>query len=725
MNRFPCRRSAVLFLAVGVLLFLIGLTCAVLWTLAPSWVDDPMPVLRKHTPVRIWLDRTGKEVRIERTFDAEWRFDTPLKDIPESVIRVALAVEDANFFHHSGVDYAAVLRAAWQNLTGFRIVSGASTIPMQLAAMAYPETKRRTFRGKLLQAVRARRLVRDYPREVLLREYLNRIPFGGKIYGIEAASLYYFACPPSGLSLSETALLCGLPQRPNAFRPDRHPDRAKKRQERVLTMLERQGVIAQDEAEKMASAPLKYRDFRTPAAFQTLARLDESIFFFRKAAKEAKYSFRIVTSFDREKSNLLLESLRRFTRKDGQGAGPLDAAGVILDNRTGEILAYIGSTDLKSPRGGQVDAASAVRTAGSVLKPFLYREAVSAGLIAPDTILLDAPLRFAGYMPGNADGTFRGKVSASDALNLSLNTPAIRLVAELSPFRIAKAFASAGLLIRPGPAARKSGLSLALGTAGHSLEKIAAAYTIFTGKQKKGTFLRTENLSDIGEKETIPDPASAMIAWILSSGAPLPGSAIPAGWKTGTSSGSRDAWCAAFTPEFTVAVWIGNKDGSPIPGLTGLNAAAPCAGMILQSLYRRAEDCFATLPSPPDDRFFEYTNLCEKTRLSASSACPKSVTGVRARGIPLRTCTTCERDRQNEGIPCRIIRPKPGTYQAGDSGVVRLRLEADTDVIWFADDRFLGKVPQNDRIPFGPGQHTLTAIPDASGPPAAVHFTVE
>ena len=721
MHLFPRRCPASVFQAAGVLLFLIGLVCAVLWILAPSWVEDPMPALRKHTPVRIWLDRTGKEVRTERTFDAEWRFDTPMEDIPENVVRIILATEDANFFRHSGVDYAAVLRAAWQNLTGFRIVSGASTIPMQLATMAYPETKRRTFRGKLLQAIRARRLVRDYPRELLLREYLNRIPFGGKIYGIEAASRYYFACPPSGLTLPETALLCGLPQRPNAHRPDRHPDRAKKRQKRVLSMLERQGIIAPGEAEKMFRAPLKFRDFRAPADFQALTRPDESVFFFRKAAKESKYSFRIPSSFDREKSTLLLESLRRFT--SASESGPRDAAGVILDNRTGEFLAYIGTTDLDSPYAGQVDAASAVRTAGSVLKPFLYREAVSAGLIGPDTILLDAPLRFAGYMPGNADGMFRGSVSASDALNLSLNTPAVRLVAELSPLRMAKAFASAGLLIRPGTAARKSGLSLALGTAGHSLEKIAAAYTLFTGKQKKGTFLKTEEPPSEAE-ETVPDPASAMIAWILSTGAPLPGATIPAGWKTGTSSDARDAWCAAFTPEYTVAVWFGNKDGSPVPGLTGLNTAAPCAGTILQALYRQSENCSA-LPCPPDPRFFEYMKRCGKTGLTASSACSKSVTGVRAKGIPVRTCTLCERDRKPAGRTCRIIRPKPGNYKVEDRGLVMLRLEADTDVIWFADGRFLGKVPPNDRISFSPGQHTVTAVPEASGLPATVHFSVE
>lgn len=713
-------RSALLFLAAGVLILLLpGLTGAVLWDQAPDWVEDPMPRLRRHTPVRVWLDRSGQEVRTERTFDAEWRFDTPMKEIPDSVIRVILAVEDAHFFQHSGVDYGAVLRAAWQNLTGFRIVSGASTIPMQLAAMAYPETKRRTFRGKLLQAIRARRLVRDYPREVLLREYLNRIPFGGKIYGIEAASRYYFARMPSGLSLPETALLCGLPQRPNAHRPDRHPDRAKKRQKRVLTMLERQGVIVPGEAEKMFRAPLKYRDFRTPADFQFLARPDEAVFFFRKAQKEANGSFRIATSFDREKSNLLLESLRRFVRTNDR-IGPRDAAGVILDNRTGEFLAYIGTTDLKSSYAGQVDAASAIRTAGSVLKPFLYREAVSAGLIGPDTILLDAPLRFAGYMPGNADGTFHGGVSASTALNLSLNTPAIRLVAELGTHRSAQAFAAAGLLARSEPAARRSGLSLALGTAGHTLEKIASAYTLFTGKQKNGTFLRTEKT-----ESSIPDPASAMIAWILSSGAPLPGTTVPAGWKTGTSSGSRDAWCAAFTPEYTVAVWVGNKDGTSVPGLTGLNAAAPCAGTILQALYRKDEDRFAALPSPPDPRFFEYTKMCEKTGLTASAACPKIITGVRARTIPIRKCGLCERERKPAGRTCRILRPKPGIYKAGDDGFVMLRLEADPDAIWFADGRFLGKVPPDERISFGPGQHTVTAVPEATGRPNSVHFSVE
>ena len=723
MKFFAHRHTARRFLAAGVLLaVLIGIAGVILWHLAPNWVNDPMPALRRHTPVRVWLDREGRAVRMERTFDAEWRFDTPMQEIPDSVVRILLAVEDADFFHHSGVDLKAVVRAAWQNLTGFRIVSGASTIPMQLASMAFPETNRRTFRGKLLQAIRARRLVRDYPREVLLREYLNRIPFGGKIYGLEAASRYYFACPPSALSIQEAALLCGLPQRPNAFRPDRHPGRAKLRQKRVLTMLERQGVLAPGNAGKLIRAPLRYRDFSRPADFQLLARWDESLFFFREAAKEAGDAFLVETAFAPEKSALLLETLRRFTRTDD--AGPRDAAGVILDNRSGEILAYIGTVYLKSPRAGQVDAAAAVRTAGSILKPFLYREAVSAGLIGPDTILLDAPLRFRQYMPGNADGSFRGRVTASDALNLSLNPPAIRLAAELGAIRTARALAAAGLLTGPDLAAGKGGLSLALGTAGHSLRKIAAAYTVFTGARKDGTFLhssvRTEKISG-----GTPDPASAMIAWILSRGDPPPGAAIPAGWKTGTSSGSRDAWCVAFTTDYTVAVWVGNKDGSSVPGLSGLACAAPCAGAVLQGLYRKSSDYATALPAPDDPRFFEQTMLCRKTGLTASPACSETTDGFRAKGIPLRPCGQCGETRRNGRHTCRIIRPKPGVYRTGPEGVVRLRLEADGDVFWYADGRFLGKVSLNDRLPFEPGSHTLTAIPESGGTPVFLNFSVE
>ena len=219
------RRTALLLTAAVVIPAAAGIA---VWTAAPYFAEDPMEELKRHTPVRIYLDRTGRTVRMERTFDAEWRFTVPLRELPERTVQTILAAEDAGFFRHSGVDFAAALRAFGQNLVSGRIVSGASTIPMQMASMAYPGRKR-SYWSKFLQAARARRLEMLHSKEEILEEYLNRIPFGGKIFGIETAAQYYFGCSAKDLTPAETAMLCGLPQRPNAYRPDRHPEAARKR----------------------------------------------------------------------------------------------------------------------------------------------------------------------------------------------------------------------------------------------------------------------------------------------------------------------------------------------------------------------------------------------------------------------------------------------------------------------------------------------------------------
>lgn len=205
--------------AVGILV-LCGIIPAVFWYVAPYFTEDPMPRIMRQTPARIYYDCRGNRIYAERTYDCQWRFEIPLNELPPHVITTLLAVEDRKFYRHGGVNYMAGLRALFQNLAGGRIISGASTITMQLAAMAEPDRKR-TLSRKFMQILRARKLERLYSKERILTEYINRIPFGGKIYGFEAAANYYFGLPASKLNLAEASLLCGLPQKPNRFRPDR------------------------------------------------------------------------------------------------------------------------------------------------------------------------------------------------------------------------------------------------------------------------------------------------------------------------------------------------------------------------------------------------------------------------------------------------------------------------------------------------------------------------
>ena len=706
------RLRYLLFAAGGFLLPAAGLF--IWWLLVPGFAGDPLAELKNQTPVRVYLDRNGEEVYLERTYDAQWRFHTPLSGIPDSVIRVILAAEDADFFQHSGVDYPAVLRAFRQNLFHSRIVSGASTITMQLASMTDPDRSRTIFR-KLRQMIRARRIEQLYSKEQILEEYLNRIPFGGKIYGIEAAARYYYGIHAENLTIPETALLCGLPQRPNYYRPDRHPERAIKRQKRVLQMLARRGIITEEQAEEYGKSYLRLRDFRYPADFFLLGTPSEDIFYFRAACREAEGAYRIHTAFDPAMSRLLHTTLRTFCEKDGTYH---DAAAVIINNKTGETMAVAGTLDYHSPRAGQVNCAFATRTAGSVLKPFIYREGIRAGFLCGETVLDDSPLRYESYMPGNADGTFSGKITAADALMRSLNTPAIRLLARLGPERMVRVFADHGLTIKKKETAERTGLSLALGTAGHTLYNITRAYTSFTGPMCTGTFLAASE-----QPERKPDAASALVTRILA-GQNLPGSdGLHAAWKTGTSSGSRDAWCAAYTPEYTLCVWMGNKDGSTAEGISGVTHAAPCAGAILQALYR--DSLPGVLPQYTDKTYFEYIPLCRKTGLAASPVCQQKFQGATAYGIPLRRCKSCSGTPARAGV--RILFPKPGVYQADRTGGVTVTLRADTDdVVWFLDAEYLG-ASTGKRITLPRGRHVLTAVSTGDGekPGGKVEVIVE
>ena len=689
----------------SLILLLTAAAAILLWQLAPRWLPDPTGILQKQTPVRIYYDRYGKEAYLERTYDVQWRFHTPLSAIPKHVIQVILAAEDRNFYAHSGVDYGSICRAMFQNITHFRIVSGASTITMQLAGMTFP-ARERSLKRKIHQALIARKLEQMWSKEKILEEYLNRIPFGGKLYGIEAAARYYFGITAEQLTIAETALLCGLPQRPNAYRPDRHYKLARDRQKRVLLMLARQGVIREDQIESMFAERPRLRDFRFRSDMERLGQCGEAIFYFRQAAKQGRYQYRIHTAWDPGISNALHQILKNATGKTG---GPPHGAGVIINNRTGEVVALAGTVDFHSPAGGQVNAAMSFRTAGSVLKPFLYREAINAGLICSDTILQDTPIRFRDYTPENADGEFRGAVNVREALTRSLNTPAVRLAAQLTPYRVAATFANHGLMQKnlTRKQAKKAGLSLTLGTAGHTLYSITKAYTIFTGPQCKGAFLKVAIPAN-NTPDRFPSPADAMIAQILST-LPLPGAPyLTAGWKTGTSSGCRDAWCAAFTPEYTVGVWLGNKDGSCIYGMTGHDHAAPVAGAIIQELYKHG-GVPAPMPHAGDPRCFEFSTLCSVTGLTASALCTKRYSGVIAKGIPLRRCRSCAGTQKKEYV--RILSPKAGEYIADADNVVKLRIQAEKPgTVWFCNGEYWGECEDGERKTFTPGKYTITAM---------------
>lgn len=674
------RRRGVKLAGVAFGITLVGVMA---WFAAPWFVSEPLVELGRHTPVRVWCDRNGKAVWYERTYDGEWRFPVTLAEIPQQVSDFMLNVEDARFFEHGGVDYRAVARAFIQNFSSGRVLSGASTISMQVAGLAYPKRGWRWAR-KFMQAARARKMERLHTKEEILEAYFNHLPFGGKIVGIKSAADYYFGLKVSELTVAEASVLVGIPQAPNRFRPDRHPEAAAKRQRLVLDSQVRMGKMTQAQAECLfREERVRYRDFTVKTVWEEKGEAREWGFLV-KGLRVVDCGLRVEADAD------LCEEMRQILRRR-IGNGVADAAAVVMDVATGEMRGYVGTLDFGAKKGGQVDAVRAVRSAGSTLKPFIYLEALEGGLITPETVLLDAPLRYSGYAPGNFDGTFHGEVTAAEALSHSYNTPVVRLLATLGETRVTATFERAGLC----GTVKTNGLALALGSAGYRLADLAAAY--------RGLALKA--LATNGASR-----AGAQLAEMLRT-LPMPGAQeLPVAWKTGTSNNLKDAWCFAYTPDWVVGVWYGNKDGKASDRLVGVEIAAPAAGEIMSRLYWNR--------APPD-----WPAFAECDELVGSRASRDRI--GRAVGAFLPCCAF--RDVRSERV--MILSPAPQIYRL-PPGQKTLTLDlkcSEKEVYWFWNGTGVGAATNGLllSIAFPAGRHRVVAVPaDPARTEVAVSFTV-
>lgn len=640
---------------------------AAVWLAAPAFVDDPLETLVGHTPVRVWTDCRGRPVWYERTYDGEWRFPVRLSEIPTRVREFTLSVEDVRFYRHGGVDYRSVARAALQNFGAVRVISGASTISMQVAGLASPKRAGEGAFGRLVrkfrQAAAARKLERRHGKDEILEAYFNHLPYGGKIVGIRSAAEYYFGVTVGELTLAEASLLVGIPQAPNRLRPDRHPEAARRRQRLVLDSQVRAGYLTAAEADRLfASDRLRYRDFGVKTEWEEKGTAGSWRQVIDAGLRSAGADGRRLT-VDADLCRDIRRTLARRT-----GGGVRDAAAVVIDVPTGEVRGYVGTLDFASKEGGQVDAARAVRSAGSTLKPFIYLEALEGGFISPDTRLLDAPVRYGGYAPGNYDGTFRGEVTATEALSQSLNTPVVRLLAALGEERMSAAFVRYGLT----GSVKTNGLALALGSAGYRLLNLAGAYRELARSAAPGASARS----------TVVQLAEMLRA------RPLPGAPdLDVAWKTGTSNNLKDAWCFAYTPDWAVGVWYGNKNGRASERLVGAEIAAPAAGEIMGRLYGERGATIAWAESP-----------------RAEAPVVPDLLRSRARVM--------------------ILSPVPQVYRlAPGSATITLDLAcSEPDVYWYWNGTGLGNVREQ---AFPPGRHRLVAVPaDASRPEVSVAFTV-
>jgi penicillin-binding protein 1C len=536
------------------------------------------------------VDREGRLLRAFATPDGRWRLPARVDSVDPRYFDILLGYEDGRFRRHHGVDPLATLRAVGQLVRNGRIVSGGSTITMQVARLLEPRSER-SLLAKLRQMVRAVEIERRLSKDEVLDLYLNLAPFGGNLEGIRAASLVYFGHEPRRLTLGEAALLVALPQSPEARRPDRSHDVAKKARDRVLDRLQQQGVLSGAEVAHAKAEPVP--SVRRPMPMLAPHVADSLV----ATAPDVRLHR---TTLDA----VWQKSLEELARERARSFGPeISVAILAVDNASGEVRARVGSSDyFDQRRAGQVDMTRAVRSPGSTLKPFIYGLGFEDGFIHPETLIDDRPARYGAYAPENFDLTFQGTVSVRHALQQSLNVPAVAVLDRVGASRFAARIAQAGgtLVLPKGEA---PGLAMALGGVGVTLEDLVRLYA---GLARGGTTLAlTERKSETApapQPRRLMEPVAAWYVGHVLIGTPPPENAVGhrIAFKTGTSYGYRDAWSVGFDGHTTIGVWVGRADGAPMPGLIGRSVAAP----ILFDAFARSGKLIAPLPHAPKHAIF-------------------------------------------------------------------------------------------------------------------------
>ncbi|WP_456655620.1 penicillin-binding protein 1C [Bradyrhizobium sp. JR3.5] len=552
-----------------------------------AWVVSlgPLPLAQAQQVSTTVIDRNGKLLRAYAMADGRWRLPVDAKaSVDPTYLKLLFAYEDKRFYAHHGIDPLALSRAGFQLLTSGHIVSGGSTITMQLARLIEPRHQRSVY-AKLRQMVRAVELERQLSKDQILDLYLALAPFGGNLEGVRAASIAYFGKEPKRLSLAEAALLVALPQSPERRRLDRYPDAAHAARDRVLDRMVEDGAVSKDDAAQARATPVPKMRKQIPILAPHSS--DQAI----ATMKDAPV---IKLTLDAT----LERNLEALARDRAIAQGPdVSVAIVVVDNETGDVLARVGSADyFDERRAGQVDMTRAVRSPGSTLKPFIYGLAFEDGFVHPDSLIEDRPIRFGTYAPENFDMTFQGTVPIRKALQLSLNVPAIALLDRVGASRLSSRLKQAGTnLVLPKDEA--PGLAMGLGGVGITLQDLAQLYSGLARLGATKPLREIVQPNDGRETMRLMDQAAAWQVGNVLLGTPPPENGVHnrIAFKTGTSYGYRDAWSVGFDGRITIGVWVGRPDGAPVPGLVGRTAAAP----ILFDAFARTGKIPAALPKPP------------------------------------------------------------------------------------------------------------------------------
>jgi penicillin-binding protein 1C len=647
------------------------------------------------------VDADGNLLRAFATPDGRWRLQTTAAEVDPQFIKMLIAYEDQRFYDHHGVDIQALGRSAWQLLTNGRIVSGASTLSMQVARLIEPRADR-SFSAKFRQMLRAVQIERRLSKDQILELYLNIAPYGGNIEGVRAASLAWFGKEPRRLDTAEAALLVSLPQLPEKRRPDRFPDAAKEARERVLQRLAVARVVGEGEAERASAAAVPRDRLALPALAPHLAQ----------AARTKFPRQHVIGSTLRRGIQSELEALARHAAdKIGD---KVSVAIVMADSTTGDILADVGSADfLDSSRRGWVEMSRAIRSPGSTLKPFIYGLAFENGLVSQETIIEDRPADFSGYRPRNFDMQYQGDVSIRQALQLSLNVPAVKLLDAVSPAALMVRFRRAAVNLAL-PKSEPPGLAIALGGAGVSLVDLVQLYASLAnqgqpiklgdGVRNKPEILDVEPIFSRSAIWNITDTLSGVLP-------PLGMKQRGIAYKTGTSYGYRDAWSVGFDGRYVIGVWVGRADNGSVPGIAGYATAAP----ILFDAFAKSGVAITPFAATPSG----------VTRLSYSDL-PANQRRFTTTASGLLSAS------RRESPPVIVYPPEGARVELSDSAgalsPLVLKLQGGRAPFrWLANGKPLPDLTRrrsNEWMPEGQGFSTLTVI-DADGRASSVRIFVQ
>ena len=711
--------------AVFLILFLV---------LLAGWlVCLPKDLFKNTSYATVVTDRNGELLGARIAGDQQWRFP-PCDTVPERFATALIQFEDRCFRWHPGVNPVALARAAVDNLHAGHVVSGGSTLTMQVIRLS--RNRERTLWQKLVEAVLATRLEFRCSKDEILALYASHAPFGGNVVGLEAAAWRYFGRPAGELSWAESATLAILPNAPASIHPGKGREQLLAKRNRLLERLHARGYMDASTLETALTEPL-------PDAPYPLPNLARHFVEDQPRGKETR------TGIDISLQRQVEDATTRWSDELAL-TGTADLAAVILDIRSGETIAYVGNASpLRARPGSEVNIAAAPRSTGSILKPFLYCAALQDGTILPRTLLRDTPVNLNGFTPQNFDLQFHGAVPAAEALARSLNVPAVHLLRTYGAPRFLKVLREAGLSTLPRDASYY-GLSLILGGGEGTLVDITRAYagmvrsydglpTDSPFRDRLALWYTFEALKEVNRPDEID--------WKLIR------SVRKAAWKTGTSYGSRDAWAVGVTPDYAVGVWCGNADGHGVAGMTGAKTAGPVLFDLLNLL-------------PPTAEWFEepleggiWLDVCKESGMLRSQDCPNyervllPMQAQESEVCPYHKDGTFRlppamewyykayhpeyevRPVTRDAARMEFLYPEPGSVltlprqlDGSEGGAVFQAVHRDpaATLYWHLDDTYLGetRIIHQMRLSPAPGKHTVTVV-DGDGNSVSVGFTVK